>query len=250
VAYVRALPDHALLDRIIRGRAWIPLLGVLLVGIVAMQVEVLKLNAGIGRSLERASALQGQNQLLRASVSQLSDEQRIERLAAADGMVMATPAEIKFLDTGPAITERALTSVQQPDATSFAAQLAAVNGAAIAASAQAAATSATPSTAELATSSATSGAADPTPAATSPSSADTAAAAAATTPSPATTPTVGTGATQSASTPPVTPVDTGAATGTGTGTGVPAAGATSQSSTGTSGAAAASGGVSATPTGN
>src|SRR5689334_10730035 len=50
-AYVRALPDHALLDRIVRGRAWIPLLGVLLAGIVAMQVEVLKLNAGIGRSL-------------------------------------------------------------------------------------------------------------------------------------------------------------------------------------------------------
>ena len=46
LAFVRSLPDHSLLDRLVRGRAWIPLLGVLLAGIVAMQVEVLKLGAG------------------------------------------------------------------------------------------------------------------------------------------------------------------------------------------------------------
>src|SRR5579875_3832211 len=42
LAFVRALPDHRLLDRVIRGRAWIPLLGLMRAGIVAMQVEVLK----------------------------------------------------------------------------------------------------------------------------------------------------------------------------------------------------------------
>ena len=68
-AYIRALPDHALLDRIIRGRYWIPLLGVLLVGIVAMQVEVLKLNAGIGRALEQSTSLQNRNEQLRAAVA-------------------------------------------------------------------------------------------------------------------------------------------------------------------------------------
>ena len=56
VQFVRTLPDHRLLDRLIRGRAWIPLLGVMLVGIVAMQVEVLKLGASIGRSIQRTSA--------------------------------------------------------------------------------------------------------------------------------------------------------------------------------------------------
>jgi cell division protein FtsL len=142
--YVRALPDHALLDRIIRGRAWIPLLGVLLVGIVAMQVEVLKLNAGIGRSLDRATALQGQNELLRSSVSQLSDEQRIESIAAQKGMVMAIPAEMKFLATGAGVTQRALTSIHQPDAASFTDALTAANAAELAASGQAGATSATP----------------------------------------------------------------------------------------------------------
>src|SRR5438105_2710091 len=51
VEAIRTLPDHSLLDRIVRGRAWILVLGVMLAGIVAMQVELLKLNASIGRSL-------------------------------------------------------------------------------------------------------------------------------------------------------------------------------------------------------
>jgi hypothetical protein len=119
-AFVRALPDHALLDRIIRGRAWIPLLGVLLAGIVAMQVEVLKLNAGIGRSLERGTALQSQNELLRAHVAGLADDQRIESMAAAMGMVMPAPASIKFLSLGrSAALTRALSDVHEPDAASF-----------------------------------------------------------------------------------------------------------------------------------
>jgi hypothetical protein len=98
-AFFRALPDHPLLDRIIRGRAWIPLLGVLLAGIVAMQVEVLKLNASIGRSLERGTALQSRNELLRANVASLSDDQRIERLAASMGMIMPGPTQIAFLSS-------------------------------------------------------------------------------------------------------------------------------------------------------
>ncbi|MFZ1996648.1 MAG: hypothetical protein WAU75_21220, partial [Solirubrobacteraceae bacterium] len=122
-AYVRALPDHALLDRVIRGRAWIPLLGVLLAGIVAMQVEVLKLNAGIGRSLERGSALQAQNELLRAGVARLSDEQRIERIAAQMGMLMPAPEQLKFVNGGAVSVERSLSSIHAPDGTNFLAGL-------------------------------------------------------------------------------------------------------------------------------
>jgi hypothetical protein len=35
-----ALPDHRLVDRLVRGRVWIPLIGFLLIGIVAMQVSM------------------------------------------------------------------------------------------------------------------------------------------------------------------------------------------------------------------
>ena len=57
-----SLPDHSLLDRVVRGRAWIPLLGVLLAGIVAAQVEILKLGASMGRSLEQTTTLTSQNE--------------------------------------------------------------------------------------------------------------------------------------------------------------------------------------------
>ena len=84
-AAVLSLPDHHLLDRVIRGRVWIPLLGVLLAGIVATQVEILKLGASMGRSLEQTSSLTSQNEQLRDNVAALSDDQRIERLATGDG---------------------------------------------------------------------------------------------------------------------------------------------------------------------
>jgi len=86
---------------------------------VAMQVEVLKLNAGIGRSLERSSSLQGQNELLRANLARLSDEQRIERLAAQMGMVMPAPTQLRFVRGGPSSVEKSLSSIHAPDGTSF-----------------------------------------------------------------------------------------------------------------------------------
>jgi hypothetical protein len=124
VAFVRSLPDHQVLDRVVRGRAWIPILGVLLAGIVAMQVEVLKLGAGVGRSIERSTQLQSRNELLRASVATLADDQRIERLAVGMGMVMPSPTAINFLSLKPAgYVQRAASSIHQPDPTAFLATL-------------------------------------------------------------------------------------------------------------------------------
>jgi hypothetical protein len=137
-AFVRALPDHALLDRIIRGRYWIPLLGVLLVGIVAMQVEVLKLNAGIGRALEQSTSLQNRNEQLRAAVAGAADDQRIESMAAHMGMVMPQPVAVRFLARHPiADLGRAIANIHAPDPTAFQAALAAAASAAAASSAAA-----------------------------------------------------------------------------------------------------------------
>ena len=92
VAFVASLPESSLLDRVIRGRIWIPLLGVLLVGIVGMQVENLKLNAGLGGAIEQTATLQSRNDWLRDDVAQLSNPQRIEGIAARHGMLMAPPS--------------------------------------------------------------------------------------------------------------------------------------------------------------
>jgi hypothetical protein len=119
-AFVRSLPDHPLLDRLIRGRVWIPLLGVMLAGIVAMQVEVLKLGASMGRSLQMNSQLSARNASLHESVASLSDDQRIEQLASSMGMVMPPPQAVAFLrahrggDVGAAIA-----NIHQPDAGAF-----------------------------------------------------------------------------------------------------------------------------------
>jgi hypothetical protein len=100
VAFVASLPESSLLDRVIRGRMWIPLLGVLLVGIVGLQVENLKLNAGLGGAIEQTTNLQSRNDWLRDDVAQLSDPQRIEGIAARHGMLMAPPSVTKFLGVG------------------------------------------------------------------------------------------------------------------------------------------------------
>ena len=122
-AYLRGLPDHSLLDRVVRGRAWIPLLGLLLTGIVAMQVEVLKLNSGIGHSTVSTAQLQSQNELMRANVARLADDQRIESMAAGMGMVMSQPSAVRFLPAdGSAEAVRAAAAVHQPDAAGFAAR--------------------------------------------------------------------------------------------------------------------------------
>jgi hypothetical protein len=120
IAFVCALPDRPLLDRIVRGRAWIPLLGLMLAGIVAMQVEVLKLGASLGRSIERSSALQTRNETLRATVGALDDDQRVEAVAAKSGLVMPAPQTVGFLSVGSGQqVQRAVANIHVPDPAAF-----------------------------------------------------------------------------------------------------------------------------------
>jgi len=123
VAFVACLPESSLLDRVIRGRIWIPLLGVLLVGIVGMQVENLKLNAGLGTAIEQTTTLQSRNDWLRDDVAQLSDPQRIEGIAAQHGMLMAPPSATKFLTAqgrSSASVGAAIAGIHAPGSTYFA----------------------------------------------------------------------------------------------------------------------------------
>lgn len=179
-AFIRSLPDHRLLDRLIRGRWWIPVLGVMLAGIVAMQVEVLKLGASMGRSLERNSVLSSENAALRQSVATLGDDQRIEQLAGSMGMVMPPPQAVGFLSASADGTMgRALANIHEPSASSFLA-LTPANGEIVTADTLAAANAPTSTTGSTSTIGSTSTAATTTPtSATSTSDATTSAVAAA-----------------------------------------------------------------------
>jgi cell division protein FtsL len=96
-----ALPDHRLVDRLVRGRVWIPLIGFLLIGIVAMQVSMLKLNAGIGTNVEKISTLERTNGQLRADLAELESGERIQRAAGKLGLVMPAPDQVRYLKVKP-----------------------------------------------------------------------------------------------------------------------------------------------------
>jgi hypothetical protein len=98
---IRALPETRLVDGLLRGRAWIWLIGVLLGGIVAMQVSLLKLNAGISRAVTTASTLERQNADFEAQIARLSSGERVRDTALAEGMVTPPPGTIEFLRVRP-----------------------------------------------------------------------------------------------------------------------------------------------------
>jgi hypothetical protein len=98
---LRALPERRLLDRLLRGRLWIWLIGVLLGGIVAMQVSLLKLNAGISRAVTTTATLERQNADIEADIARLSSSERIRAGAAERGMIDPPAGSMEFLRARP-----------------------------------------------------------------------------------------------------------------------------------------------------
>lgn len=92
-----ALASHRLLDRLIRGRVWIGIVAFALIGIVTLQLGLLRLNSGIGRSLEREAALQSQNASLSLENSELSAGTRVESQAGQLGMRLVAVGGLQFL---------------------------------------------------------------------------------------------------------------------------------------------------------
>jgi hypothetical protein len=105
------------MDRLVRSRAWVVIVAFGLIGIVAMQVSMLKFNAGIGRAVETAATLERNNAALRADVSRLSSGDRIQALAGARGFVMPEPADVTYLRAGGLGAEgvRAAQRMHAPD---------------------------------------------------------------------------------------------------------------------------------------
>jgi cell division protein FtsL len=111
----RTLPDSRALDRLIRGRTWVAVIAVALIGIVAMQVHMLGLNAGIGRSVEKATTLEQENTALRLDVSRLSSGERIAAEAQQLGLVMPNAGEVRYADVHAGDASRAARTMKAPD---------------------------------------------------------------------------------------------------------------------------------------
>jgi len=92
-----AIVSHPLLDRLLHGRAWIGFVAFALIGIVTMQLGLLKLNAGIGRALEHETALQREDSALSVENSEVAAGNTVELQAAHMGMQLIPAGTLRFL---------------------------------------------------------------------------------------------------------------------------------------------------------
>jgi hypothetical protein len=98
---VRNLPDSGLVVRMTRGRAWIGVLGVLLVGIVALNVITLSFAASSGHISQNIQALEEDNSVARSRDAQLSGAGRIAHDAAALGLSAAAVEQVGSIEASP-----------------------------------------------------------------------------------------------------------------------------------------------------
>jgi hypothetical protein len=103
---LRALPDQRVVDRLLRGRLCIWVIGVMLGGIVAMQVSLLRLNAGISRGVLTASTLESQNSGLESAIAAATSADRLHAAAEDDGMYDPAAGDTPFVRARPGVDAR------------------------------------------------------------------------------------------------------------------------------------------------
>jgi hypothetical protein len=90
---VTQLPESGLIHRLTRGRAWIGLLGVLLVGIVALNVVTLSFAASNGKVEAVNAELSKENSMLQSRASTVSGQGRMRHEAKKLGLAPTTEAD-------------------------------------------------------------------------------------------------------------------------------------------------------------
>jgi hypothetical protein len=98
---VGQLPDSGLVVRMTRGRAWIGVLGVLLAGIVALNVVTLSFAASSGKIDEQLTALEEENPVLSGREAHAFGIGPVRQAAGELGLAMPASESIHFTDSGP-----------------------------------------------------------------------------------------------------------------------------------------------------
>lgn len=89
-----------LLARAFSGRRLILLLGAALIGLVFLQVNLLRINTTMSADVEKAQMLQRDNASKRALIAQMGAGRRVEGAAGGLGMVMPAATEVCYLKIG------------------------------------------------------------------------------------------------------------------------------------------------------
>jgi hypothetical protein len=95
---VTQLPESGLIHRLTRGRAWIGVLGVLLVGIVALNVVTLSFAASAGKIDTKNTELSKENSMLQGLQAEKYGQARMRHEAAEMGLAMPTEVEPQLLN--------------------------------------------------------------------------------------------------------------------------------------------------------
>ena len=86
--------------RVTSGIVWISAFAVLLAGVVAINVAVLRVNMRLNDLNQEQLQLQAQNQSLASNVSSAASSLRIEQIAQRLGLRPASAADTSYLDLG------------------------------------------------------------------------------------------------------------------------------------------------------
>jgi len=98
---VRQLPDTSLVVRMTQGRLWIGVLGVLLVGIVGLNVATLSFAASSGKIDEQITALEQENSMLESREAERFSTARIRGEAGQLGLAMPNTEEPRLVQYEP-----------------------------------------------------------------------------------------------------------------------------------------------------
>lgn len=104
---VSGLADCGVVVGMTRGRAWIVVLGILLGGIVALNVWGLGMSASSSATTAKVGELQRNNSVLRGRLARQLSNGRIEASAAELGLAVAAPDQVHYLELGENDAERA-----------------------------------------------------------------------------------------------------------------------------------------------
>jgi cell division protein FtsL len=105
----------AVLDRVLRGPLYIATVGILLVGIVFFNVDVLELNRGVARTDAQAAHLKRENAALTLELAKLGSSERIQQVALERGLVLPQPGDVRYLRAHRLDAGRALRVMTAPD---------------------------------------------------------------------------------------------------------------------------------------
>jgi cell division protein FtsL len=87
----------ALIDGLLRGRACVGLVFVLLVGVVFANVSLLEMNKGIAATNAQATAIEQENSKLRRQIAPLSSSERIQTEAVKRGFSLPAAGDVAFI---------------------------------------------------------------------------------------------------------------------------------------------------------